>query len=275
MVQRNEVDMAVNSISMTHALKKVMDFSYPYDQDAIAFLSQKPGYLNNKDEVLIWSFTSGTWSCSIASCIVFTLAFYVIVFLDNELRQPKDLYYNSIFNILLESVKQFANATLAKWPQKWLPKIILLLWCLLIFILSRAYAMALFSNLTKPMAKPPIDSIPQLLASEEHFVVFFNGYYQESMFKESQDTHFQNVHKKFLSGGGVKIHWSEYKQMLLEEPRAVIPVNRETSRLRSVIGWGLPREVTFAHWSKQTVFPFGYAIALQKGSNLKACLDKW
>ena len=106
-------------------------------------------------------------------------------------------------------------------------------------------------------------------------MVFFNGYSHAAIFKDSKDSQFQKVYQKFETDGGVRIHWSKMKNILLDDAGAVIPVNKETSKLRAFVGWGLPLGKSFAHWSKETARPSGYAIALQKGSKLKAEIDKW
>ena len=160
-------------------------------------------------------------------------------------------------------------------PVRALPKAILLLWVIMIFILTKAYSGSLISSLTYPTAQRPIDTFEQLIKAKDRSVVFFIETYHHDFFKSSVNSELEKIYQKFKDGGGKMISFRHMKDQLLKHPEMVIPVSKSINQDTTVISWGLPMGQTFGYWSKETLYPTGGGLGFTKGSGMNACVNLW
>lgn len=93
----------------------------------------------------------------------------------------------------------------------------------------------------------------------------------KNVLKASKDKTFKGVYSKFEDDGSQHLAFEDF----YKRPTAVQVADIDTLKFFLSIMWGLTRERTFIHTTKETAFPSGYGIALQKSSRFKAAVDKW
>jgi hypothetical protein len=101
-VFKQDVDMALGSITITGARSTVVDFSYPYlSVSTLAFVSHQPA-LMSKALGLVWPFGDLVWACNLATLISFGLIVYLIHLLSGDKRLSIGYCYSYMFMIILE-----------------------------------------------------------------------------------------------------------------------------------------------------------------------------
>ena len=263
-------------LSMSEERSQVMDFSYPTIINPLALLSHKPSYLP-KFYALTWPFSYNLWIATLLSYFTFSATFYLIIKLaDRIMEGPKEEHFGLYKCLTVVYKSYFHTSVFDRYlPVKRAPKLLILIWISMIFILSKAYSSSLISNLTYPATQKPIDTFNQLITAKERSVVFLKETFHRDFFKTSRDFELKDIYKKFTDGGSQMVSFTKMKEALLKNTRIVIPVSKNVNQDTTVISWGLPLGQTFAYWSKEELYSTGAGLGFAKGSKMGDCVNTW
>ena len=77
LIQRNETDMVISTLSVSEQRLQVADFSYPYNRVRLTFATRKPEYTPDL-HAFVLPFSLGVWLFTIASLLFIPAACYAV-----------------------------------------------------------------------------------------------------------------------------------------------------------------------------------------------------
>ncbi|GIY25580.1 glutamate receptor ionotropic, delta-1 [Caerostris extrusa] len=96
MIQRKEVDMALNLIPMTESRTNVVDFSDPYTIYDVTFIVEKPGTVSPK-WVLLYPFDNVVWFCTL---MIFLVGLNIFAFILKRKVSYCALFFSSCLGVI-------------------------------------------------------------------------------------------------------------------------------------------------------------------------------
>ncbi|GFR17070.1 glutamate receptor ionotropic, delta-1 [Trichonephila clavata] len=150
MVQRKEVDIALNLLSITEDRVKVVDFSEPYTLQDVTFIVSKPGPLP-PTLALLYPFDEATW---ISIAIVLTVASLILIrFLKLNISHQK---------LFLELLGSLVKQPLTVKSRSTRSRLTFSFWWCFALLMSMSYSSALLSFITIPLQKEPLKNFKEL-----------------------------------------------------------------------------------------------------------------
>ncbi|GFU27917.1 glutamate receptor ionotropic, delta-1 [Nephila pilipes] len=150
MVQRKEVDIALNLLSITEDRIKAVDFSEPYTLQDVTFIVRKPGILPPTWS-LLYPFDIISW---ISIAVVLAVAPIILIcFLKLKISHQK---------LFLELLGSFSKQPLTIGIRSVRSRLAFNLWWFFALIISMCYSSALLSFITIPLQKEPLKNFAEL-----------------------------------------------------------------------------------------------------------------
>ncbi|GIY25577.1 lig_chan-Glu_bd domain-containing protein [Caerostris extrusa] len=150
MIQRQEIDIAFSTLSITEERMQVADFSEPYTSKDLTFLVEKPGALPAR-WAMFHPFDMTTWSF-----IMFILLMGPCVLMFS--LNLKVSYNKLLFQLFGSILKQQLTINMKFYRCK----VFLIFWCVYAFLISLCYSTILLSSLTVPFQKEPLKNFLEL-----------------------------------------------------------------------------------------------------------------
>lgn len=149
LVQRNETDMVISTLSVSEQRLQVAGFSYPYNRVRLTFATRKPEYSPELLAFLL-PFSLDIWLFTIASLLLIPTACYILF-------ERKYAFRKLIF----AAYKTIVNQEMGIEPRRSTEYILLAFWQIGAVFLIFCYAAVLLSFLTFPTLSG-IRTIPEL-----------------------------------------------------------------------------------------------------------------
>ncbi|GBN88129.1 Glutamate receptor ionotropic, delta-1 [Araneus ventricosus] len=155
MLQRKEIDMAVDFLCPSEERKEVADFSDIYEVDYVTFLVDKPGAVPLKLS-LLYPFNTETWICVVLTMVLGPKMLNFILRLKVSYIK---LFFQSLGSLLRQPFTIPCSGTR--------DRITLLSWSLFAMLVSMYYSSTLLSFLTVPLQKAPLKTFTELSQAVE------------------------------------------------------------------------------------------------------------
>ncbi|KAF8764940.1 Glutamate receptor ionotropic like protein [Argiope bruennichi] len=192
MLQRKEIDMALNFLCPTEERTKVVDFTDSYEVDYVKFLVDKPGAVPLKLS-LLYPFNSETWICIFLIMVigpkVLILMFRLKVSYMKLFLQLLGSFLNQAFTIPLLGTRN---------------RIIFFSWCLFAMLVSMYYSSTLLSFLTFPLQKAPLKNFTELseaVGEGTHRCFTLKGSFALTVFHSSPHEPLRNLGRAIEDNG--------------------------------------------------------------------------
>ncbi|GBM43642.1 Glutamate receptor ionotropic, delta-1 [Araneus ventricosus] len=149
MLQRKEIDIAFNFLTITEERVEVVDFSEPYEVNFVTFLVDKPGVLSSYWSFL-YPFDTDIWICISLLLLVWPKVMALLGF--------KVSYLRLLFHVFGSLLRQPFTVQFSSTRNK----ILLLSWIVFSMVTALYYSSILLSFLTIPLQKAPLKTFVQL-----------------------------------------------------------------------------------------------------------------
>ncbi|XP_064100968.1 glutamate receptor U1-like [Macrobrachium nipponense] len=219
MIQRNEIDLALGPFGMTEGRARVAAFSRPVVIDPLRITVRR-----GKPKIGIWNILKPLdWQVWVGTVLA---VLFVGAALGLFITTPWTRNTGSSGSLLRQALYQLWDqiATFLGQGMSYIPpidssRVVVLMWLLAAFVITRSYQGALTSLLAVREIPIKIDSIEDFLKAKEYRMIYETSTAFTAYLKKSQTGIFRKLHEANLAGRGEFINMNKMPEALDKQVR--------------------------------------------------------
>ncbi|KAG8183873.1 hypothetical protein JTE90_005335 [Oedothorax gibbosus] len=259
MVQTQEADLAIGSLSVTYDRLGVVDFSSPYTVQDVTFLIKSPEQFHDANH-LFSPFGFWVWMSILIVLAVIPAVFGMLV--------SERLTYGRLFFEMLGSLLK-QPVTFSREPARVKP--LFCLWSFFTLVITSCYSSILLSFLTTPLLEKSISSLEQLswaVKNDGYRCLAEKGSSIPKIMRSAEQPHLKHIGESILEHSW-NYQISDFAEGKVSLQKTVVfNVNFKLQMIKSML------DTDAIEISKDIVTSWTIALAVRKGFYCKTLLDR-